>query len=153
MKLNLLIISVWGLLSFLTFSYCNTNSNKVDTAAEDVHNAQNDADKTQRDLNDAQQNYLSEWEKFKEETQAEIKENENSIKTYRDMEKKDAGFSKRHKDHINELEIENSRLKQKLNDYNTDNMKNDWSDFKREVRHDMDELGHSLKDIGKDNVK
>jgi hypothetical protein len=152
MKLNMLIISVWGLLSFLTFTYCNPRSEKVDGAAEEVRETQKDADNSQKDLNDAQQTYLKEWEKFKDETNAEIKENENSIVTYRNMEKKDPDFSKRHKQHIDKLEAENARLKQKLHDYNVD-AKTDWSDFKREVRHDMDELGHSIKDIGKDNVK
>jgi hypothetical protein len=147
MKLNVFIISIWGLLSFLTFSYCNSNSNKVDTAAEHVNEAQND-------LEDAQQEYLREWEKFKTDTRAEIDANDNYIVTYREMEKKDPEFSTKYKLRIDELENENSRLKGQLDSYNKDNMKkDDWESFKREFRHDMDQLGNSLKNLTKDNKK
>jgi len=147
MKLNLLIISVWGALCFFTFSFCGDSSRKVDDKAVEVDVKQNDLDKSERD-------FEKEWTEFKNNINDELRENDNTIVTYREMEKKDKSFDNKFRDRIDKLEAENKRLREKWNSYNTDDKaKSDWHEFKREFRHDMDELGHSIKDIGKDNVK
>jgi len=50
------------------------------------------------------------------------------------------------------LRKKNKRLKEKLDSYKND-ADSDWHSFKREFNHDMDELGHSLKDFTVDNKK
>jgi septal ring factor EnvC (AmiA/AmiB activator) len=146
MKLNLFIISVWGALCFLTFSFCGGDSSrKVDDKAEDITVKQNDLDKAERD-------FEKDWEEFRNNINDELKENENSIATYRGMEKKDKTYSDKFKDRIDNMEAENKRLRERINSYNTEDKTHDnWVEFKREFRHDMDELGHAIKDLGKDN--
>ena len=43
-------------------------------------------------------------------------------------------------------------MKMKIGEYKMDT-KERWESFKREFSHDMEDLGQSLKDIGKDNVQ
>ena len=53
---------------------------------------------------------------------------------------------------VSALEQKNNDLKKKIEaSNNTQSSK--WSSFKREFNHDMDELGHAIKDIGVDNKK
>ncbi len=147
MKLNFFIIALWGALSFLTFSYCGDPSSKVDSKATEVEVKQNDLDKAERD-------FEKEWDEFKSEIDAEINENNNSILTYREMGKKDKAYKDKYSVEIDKLESENKRLKDKFNSYNTDDkVKSNWQEFKREFRHDMDQLGRSIKDLGKNNKK
>jgi len=53
---------------------------------------------------------------------------------------------------IDTIEQRNNNLKLKMDSYKND-ANSDWKSFKREFNHDMNELGHSLKDLTVDNKK
>ena len=52
---------------------------------------------------------------------------------------------------VNDLQERNNRMKMRMEEYKADGRDN-WENFKKEFRHDMDELGNAFRDIGKDNV-
>jgi hypothetical protein len=94
------------------------------------------------------------YKKFKEDADKKIKENEKRIA---ELKKEKREGTQEVKDKYNkkvaDLEQRNMELKKRMNDYTYDNNNSKWNQFKREFNHDMKELGHALKDIGKDNVK
>ena len=53
---------------------------------------------------------------------------------------------------INDLETQNEVLKARVEAQKEANDEK-WESFKTEFKHDMNELGKSLRDLGKDNVK
>jgi hypothetical protein len=90
---------------------------------------------------------------FREEIRARIKENEKDIADFRQrMRNEGKDFSSRYGKKIDRLEEKNRNLKERLENYKEEGNTN-WQKFKREFNHDMDELGKSLKDLGRDNVK
>jgi peptidoglycan hydrolase CwlO-like protein len=93
---------------------------------------------------------MEEWAEFKREAKAEIEANDRKIEELRE---KRAGDGKVlddvREERIEQLERENDRLEDQIDAGKPRN--ENWEAFKREFRHDMNELGESIKDIGKDN--
>lgn len=93
---------------------------------------------------------MADWAEFKREAKAEIEANEMKIDELRE---KRAGDGKVLDDvrteRIEQLERENQRLEDQI-DAGKPRGEN-WEAFKREFRHDMNELGAAIRDIGKDN--
>jgi len=104
---------------------------------------------------EAKQDSMTDYQKFKKETEEKIRDNEKAIANHRAMIAKDTREVRdKHEKKLSKLEEKNKELKKKLADYKYDQKdESKWTSFKREFNHDMDELGKSLKDIGKDNVK
>ena len=120
---------------------------KVEDARQDLNEAQNDADAESQKVATAE-----EWAAFKNEAEAKIKSNdariaELTIKLNKPGEILDPLYKKR----IQLLEQQNADLKARLDAYEKHN--SDWETFKREFNHDLEELGHALKDITVDNKK
>jgi chromosome segregation ATPase len=137
----MLIVAAWCTLA------CNNSSEKkVESAREDVNDAK-------QDLQKAQNNYNEEWQKFHDDARIRIDENNNRIAEYRvkiKTEKQDV--RDRDEKRIAELETRNHNLQVKLDSYKDDGNSN-WDSFKREFNHDMDELGHAIGDIFKNNER
>jgi phage-related minor tail protein len=145
MKTKINIVVALGLAA-LTFSACGTKEQKVERAEENVRDAKEDVQDANLELQQAQQQY-------RDEAAARITENERSIDELRgrmkdSKEKVDAEYSEK----VNKLEEKNKEMDVRLKGYNDTN-KDKWEEFKREFNHDMDELGQSLKDLGRDNKK
>ncbi len=72
------------------------------------------------------------------------------------MKERKADESKEVKEKYNQridaLQERNEILKKRMKDSETTKTSM-WSSFKREFKHDMDELGKAIKDIGVDNAK
>jgi peptidoglycan hydrolase CwlO-like protein len=142
MKKSILVLAV---SSAILLTNCKNSAEKVENAQENV----NDANK---DLNKAEEDYQREIEDYRRETANEISENERKIEELRaraDQEKKEvrADYNKK----VDELQERNTRMKTRMDEYKADNREG-WQNFKKEWRHDMDELGQAFRDIGKDNV-
>ncbi|MES2762628.1 MAG: peptidase M23 [Bacteroidota bacterium] len=144
MKNKVMILAATGLIAGCLFTNCKDSSeHKVENASENVADAQKDLDK-------AEQEFAEEWEKFRLESEERIRNNDNEIARYREMEKNDKTFRKNYEEKVTQLEARNAELKAKMaEDKNT--RRENWAEFKREFNHDMDELGAALKDITKDN--
>ncbi|MES2514309.1 MAG: hypothetical protein V4580_09190, partial [Bacteroidota bacterium] len=140
MKNKVMILAATGLIAGCLFTNCKDSSEqKVENASENVTDAQKDLDK-------AEQEFAEEWEKFRLESEERIRNNDNEITRYREMEKTDKTFRKNYEEKVNQLEAKNAELKAKMAEDKNSRREN-WAEFKREFNHDMDELGAALKDI------
>jgi len=97
----------------------------------------------------------AEWIEFRKEAKAEIAANRAKISELR-AEQETAGKlgDKVRQERIEQLQNQNDRLQQDIDQYQPrkgDGNNENWQEFKREFRHDMDELGESIRDIGKNN--
>jgi len=95
-----------------------------------------------------------EYKTYRAEQEKKINENTKEIaelRTKRDKIKKE-NLSK-YESRIDELEKKNNELRKKINSDYKDEGKEKWESFKKEFSHDMDELGQSLKDVFRDNIK
>jgi len=91
-----------------------------------------------------------EWQAFKTDAEAKIKNNEIRIEELTvQMNKPGQVFDDLYKNRIEELELQNRELQNRIDAY--DKSHTDWEKFKREFNHDMDELGEALKNITVNN--
>ncbi len=147
-------VAIAAFISGNIFTSCQsaeTKSDKADTkvmdAKEDLKDAQKTADAAAIKAADAEA-----WKTYKLEVETKINENDISIAALKSAMKKtgkkiDAAYAKT----VDELEQKNKDLKARINSYNKG--ETEWESFKREFNHDMDGIGQSLKDLGKDNKK
>jgi peptidoglycan hydrolase CwlO-like protein len=142
MKKIILTISVSMLLAFS----CKSPADKVDDKAQKVEDAK-------QDLNEAKEDYQKEIEDYRKDINDRIAANDVTITEFNsriENEKKEAKAD--YKRQVNELELRNRDLKKRMDEYKADG-KDNWHKFKEEFNHDMDELGNSLKDLTRNNVK
>jgi len=126
------------------FASCESNEKKVEDAQDNVKEAKQDLKETQRELS-------NEYPAFRTEGEAKIVANEKRIAELREKLNKPgkAPLDEHRKKKIEELEQQNAALRSRLGDY--EKQRSDWETFKREFNHDMDGLGKSFEDLGKDN--
>jgi hypothetical protein len=103
-----------------------------------------------QELKEAKADYVAEWQKFKAESEAQIKVNEDRIDTIKvKMENAGHKAKTKYKKAVAELEHKNHELKEKLEDYK-DEGESKWQEFKTNFNHDMDAVGNTMKDLFKD---
>jgi len=107
----------------------------------------------QKDIREAKTDSAADFQKFKKEAETTIAENQTKIA---ELKAKKASDKKEDNEKYNKkvlaLEKKNNVLKNKIEA--CDNTKTSmWPAFKREFKHDADELGHAFKDIAVDNTK
>jgi DNA repair exonuclease SbcCD ATPase subunit len=108
------------------------------------------AEEAKQELKQAKADYAAEWQKFKTESEAQIKVNEDRIDAYKEkMEKAGTKAKANYKKAVAELEQKNHELKKKLEDYK-DEGESKWQEFKTNFNHDMDAIGKTMKDLFKD---
>ena len=107
-------------------------------------------EEAKQELKDAKADYLAEWQKFKTESEAQIKVNEDKIDAYEEMMEKAGHKAKaNYKKAVAELKQKNHELKEKLDKYE-DQGENKWEEFKTNFNHDMDAIGKTISDLFKD---
>ena len=125
---------------------CMSNEDKVERSEEKV-------EKAEQKLDEAQQEYEENYRNFKAETDDRIRTNDEVIadlKADAKNIKKEARADYDRK--VSQLEAKNDAMKVRA-EAQKDVKHEKWEAFKAEFNHDMDELGESLKDLRKDNVK
>ncbi|HLP49347.1 MAG TPA: hypothetical protein VK154_00540 [Chitinophagales bacterium] len=128
------------------FTSCESKQEKVEDAKEEVQEAKEELHEAQRELN-------PEYANFKTDAEAKIEANDKRIAELREKINKpgkaplDDARAKR----IDELQEKNAQLRSRL--YGYEKERSDWEAFKREFNNDMENLGNSFNDLGKDNVK
>lgn len=146
MKKSILILASATLVSGLALTSCNSSSENVDKAEQAVTDANNELEK-------ANQEYLADIENYRTETASKIAANNQSIIDFNlRIEKEKKEVKDDYKKQIAELELKNSDMKKKMDDYKAEG-KDNWETFKTEFSHDMDELGAAFKDLTVKNVK
>lgn len=146
MKKSIFAMATATLIMSVAFTSCNTSSQKVENAENNVIEANEDLDK-------ANQEYLDEIESYRRETADKIAANNRSIEEFNariENEKEQARAEYRKE--IAALEQKNSDMKKKMDDYKAEG-KDKWEKFKTEFSRDMDELGNAFRGLTVKNVK
>lgn len=142
------------LIAGAVFTGCKSPAQKEEAAQAEVQDAQQNLDEAQTDANAESQKVATaeEWSLFKSDAELKIQSNEDriailTVKMNRPGEILDPLYKKK----IQTLEQQNRDLKDRMIVYEKN--QSDWSTFKREFNHDMDELGNAIKDLTVDNKK
>lgn len=146
MKKTIFTLAVTMFAAVTFFTSCNSPAEKVEASKDNVIEAQQKLEK-------AKQEYAEQYIKFKFESDEKITANEKLIadlKAYSKTKKKEAKIE--YEKTISDLEAKNQTMREKVRDYHEENLDN-WESFKNEFNHDMNEIGKSINDLGKDNVK
>ncbi len=136
------------LIAGAIYTGCESSTEKVSDAKQDLKEAQREAEvQRQKDAN------AEAWNAFKAESDEKIKANEAyiadlKVKMKASGKKIDAAYEKG----IDDLEQKNKDLKTRVDQYQNKGQ-NDWATFKTEFNHDMDGLGKAIKDIGVNNKR
>ncbi|NQU34537.1 MAG: hypothetical protein HQ521_15000 [Bacteroidetes bacterium] len=146
----MLTISVATLLAGTILSGCESSTKKVENARENLQDAKENVVEAKIDLNQALKDSI---QSFKTELDQKISiydKNIAALNTKLVSQKKDkkAPYEKA----LTELELKSKQLKKKLQEYKEEGI-DSWTSFKKEFKHDMDELGVAINDLTKNNVK
>ena len=139
MKNKIFTFAVIGCMAGIFLAGCGkTSEQKVEGAKQE--------------LKDAKADYLAEWQKFKTESEEQIKANEDRIDAFKEkMATADTKNTKaKYNEAVVELKQKNRELKKKLEEYK-DEGESKWQEFKTNFSHDMDAIGKTMKDLFKDN--
>ena len=121
--------------------------------SQKVKKAQQNVTQAQKDLAKANADYLKEVANYKKESAEKIAANDKSAKEFEARIASEKAEAKAdYKAKISALELKNSDMKKRLEDYKADG-KDQWEKFKAEFSHDMDELGRAFKDLTVRNAK
>jgi hypothetical protein len=94
-----------------------------------------------QELKEAKADYRAEWQKFKTNSEEQIKVNEDRIDAFKaKMEKANRKTKAKYNTAVAELEQKNRDLKRKLEEYK-DEGDSKWQEFKTNFSHDMDGVG------------
>jgi hypothetical protein len=96
----------------------------------------------------AKESYSDDWQRFKNESEQKIHNNENSIAAFK-VKMVKSGKADYNKDIAN-LEKTNRRLQKKLDQYKDDG-ENSWKKFKKGFNKDMDKLGKAISKLANDD--
>ncbi len=131
---------------------CETATEKANAADENVEEARQKLKEAQQTAEATAKKAatVEEWNAFKIETETKITKNEKRISELRiKINKSGTAFDKSNANRIDVLEQTNKDLRIRMETY--DKSQNDWDSFKRELNHDMDELGKALVDFTENN--
>jgi hypothetical protein len=155
MKKKILFSAIIAFMAVsVSTSFGQEPDKKSEKARENLKEAKKDVVEAKKDLKEAQKDSVSDYQKFKKESELKIKNNEKSIadlkvKHSKMSEKENAVYQKK----VSDLELKNQNLNKKLVGYKNDESQDKWVSFKAEFKHDMDELGKALKDFTVKNKK
>ena len=120
---------------------------KVELAKDNLEDAKDSLSVAKRAASD------EEWKAFKNSGDSIIRINDLRIAELKlKIKNTGATIDTKYQENIDVLEQKNKDLKAKIDVYKND-VNSDWQSFKREFKHDTDEIGKSLKDFTVDNKK
>ena len=146
MKKTILAIAITGVMTIFNLTVFAQENKKAAEARKDVAEAK-------QDLREAKMDSAADYQKFKNEAEVRIAENQKEIAILKTKKIKEGKEVKQKYDKkVLSLEQKNNKLEKEIreSEHTKSNM---WSSFKREFNHDMDELGQAIKDIGVNNAK
>ena len=137
-------------LAGILLTSCQSPSDKMKNAHENVLDAKMQVTEAQQELNQALQDSI---QQFKKKTNLVISANEKTIAAFKlKIEKANKSTKAKYEKAVAELEQKNSELKMKLEEYNEEETSK-WQEFKLEFKSDMNKLGKAISDLTVDNVK
>ena len=154
MKKSIFTLAILTCLSGIVMISCKPNTKeekesqeKVEIARDNVEDAKDSLDVAKRAATD------EEWKAFKNSGDSVININNLRIAGLK-LKMKNTGNSidAEYQKNIDAMEQKNKDLKVKMDTYKND-VSSDWQSFKREFKHDTDEIGRALKDLTFNNKK
>lgn len=137
MKKLILVIIATALIAGVSLTSCNSPS-------EELENAQDNVDEANADLNKANVEYLADIEDYKKITSEKINTNKRSLADFKlRIEKEKAAVKAKYLKEIKELEQKNSDVEKKMEDYKAEG-KEDWEKFKSDFSNEMDDIAKSI---------
>mgnify|MGYP001558199855 CR=1 FL=1 len=107
----------------------------------------------QKKLGEARADSEADYTTFKKNAETKVSEIQGKIDEVKaKMSKESKEVKKKYNKQVLALEKKMDALKKKIGKI-SDTKTEKWVSFKHEFTHDMDELGHAIKDIGVDNKK
>ena len=137
MKNKIFAFAVIGCMAGLFLGGCDKTSDQK-------------AEEAKQELKQAKADYAAEWQKFKTESEAQIKINDDKIDELKaKMDKAGTKAKAKYKKTVVELKEKNHALKEKLEDYK-DEGETKWQEFKTNFSRDLDAVGTTISDLFKD---
>jgi len=154
MKISILSMAVIAIMSAtISTSYGQVRDQKSFSEREDTHQPQVNKVDAKQDYKEAQRKSDFEFQKFRKESQAKIRDNERKIAV---LKWKISKFHSRDKaeyqKNLKILAVKNAGLKRKITNYR-ETHEDKWRQFKREFNHDINEVEDALKDFKVDNKR
>ncbi len=144
-----------ALLAGTFFTGCDSADKNAADAKANVKDAKTDLKTAEHDAAVAAQKAADEadWKQFKADSDGKILANEGLVAQLKAKKRSaNKAVAAAYQKSIEAVEQKNKELKAKIDGYTRDG-KSDWQSFKSEFNHDMEELGHALKDLTVDNKK
>jgi hypothetical protein len=124
---------------------CNSTDNKIENAENKLQAANDNVSAAKQDLNNAIKDSLTEYQKFKQESNEKIAAFDNSISELKVKIAKEKKENKaRYERKLAGLEQQNRNMKKDLEEFKEDG-KEKWYSFKAKFNYDMDNLGTAIK--------
>ena len=154
MKKTIFTLAAAMFVAGTILSGCSSDAQRAEAAEKKVEAAKADVVDAKQDLTEARQGEtISEFQKFKNESNEEINNNERRIAELRvEIKNEKAEARERDEKKIDALEKKNHEMHERLEAYHDDG-KSDWREFKTEFKHDLKGIGESFKNIFVRNTK
>ncbi|WP_310560486.1 hypothetical protein [Flavobacterium sp.] len=154
MKKSILTLTVITFITATILLSCKPKTNEVKDAQEKVAVARDNVQDAKDTLAMAKQSATEEeWRAFKNSGDSIVRINDRRIAALK-LKIKNTGnnIDSAYQKNLYVMEVRNENLKVKMDAYKN-GASNDWQSFKREFKHDTDEIGQALKDLTVDNKK
>jgi len=147
MKKSIFTLAVITCIAGIVMISCKPATKEEKESQEKVEIAKDSLDVAKQVASD------QEWKAFRNSGDSIIRINDLRIAGLK-LKIKETGdaVDTKYQENIEILEQKNKDLKVKMNVYKND-VNSDWKSFKREFKHDTDEIGKALKDFAVDNKK
>lgn len=138
-----------GVMLLLTLSASGQENKK----AARTPKANKSIAEAQQDLREAKIDSAADFQAYRREAEMKISENQKGITALKE-EKSGAtkDIQETYDTKVTALQKRNDDLKKRISESDHTKTSN-WTVFKREFNHDMDELGHAIQDIGVDDTQ
>jgi hypothetical protein len=151
MKKTVLKMMLLSTIALIMFTSCSNNS--PENKAEKVEEAKSNVVDATIDLNKAIQDSINEYNKFKNEFEMKIKDNEMQIAALKEKVKLEkAEIRMEQEKELDELAEKNAKLKKDFANYK-ETGKDKWEAFKLSFNKGMDEVGKSISSMAKRNMR
>lgn len=154
MKKSILKVHVIACIAASVLLSCKPETKEVKEAQEKVEVARDNVQMANDTLSIAKRAATKqEWQAFKNSGDSIVRINDLRIAVLK-LKIKNTGnkIDSDYQKNLYILEVRNKNLKAKMDAYKN-GMSDDWQAFKREFKHDTDEMGQALKDLTVDNKK
>ncbi len=153
MKKTIFTLAMTILIAGTILTGCQSATEKTENSTDQMQKSMNDDEGSQMGSGMMGQDSNTDYQKFKIESEKKISAFEKNIADFKIKIKTAKKESKaEYEKNLASLEQKNNELKKKLEEYKEDGQDN-WSKFKSEFNHDMDELGKAFKDLTVNNEK